>query len=105
MTAPTELDMDELHGAICSLLTAKAKGALEDADKPYLPDAPPPRQMTAAEMSVAVALLKNSNITAKRNVGSALDTLGDILQKKKGGKPTQADIQAAMDSMEYQGAH
>ena len=104
MTAPTELDMDELHGTLCKLLTEKAKGALEDSDKPYAADAPPPRQMTAAEMSVAVALLKNSNITAKRNVGSALDSLGDIL-KKKGGKPNQADLQAAMDSMEFNQAH
>lgn len=104
MSAPTELDMDVLHGTLCKLLTEKAKGALEDADKTYSADAPPPRQMTAAEMSVAVALLKNSNITAKRNVGSALDSLGDIL-KKKGGKPNQADIQAAMDSMEFNQAH
>lgn len=104
MSAPTELDMDNLHGTLCKLLTEKAKGALEDVDKPYDPEAPPPRQMTAAEMSVAVALLKNSNVTCKRHVGSALDDLSQVL-KKKGGKPTSADLQQALDSMEFNQAH
>ena len=101
MSAPTELDMDNLHGTLCKLLTEKAKGALEDVDKAYDPEAPPPRQMTAAEMSVAVALLKNSNITAKRNVGSALDALGSVLKKAGKTKPSSHDLLQAMDDMNH----
>lgn len=106
MSGPTELDMDVLHGTLCKLLTETAKGALEDVNKEPDPENPVPKRiMTAAEMSVAVALLKNSNISAKRNVGSALDELESVLKKKPNAKPTAADLTAAMAAMEFNQAH
>lgn len=108
--AATEKELGELHLAVTRLLTAKATGALEDVNKTFDPgtaDSPAviPRQMSPAEMSVAVALLKNNSITCKRNVGSALDELDAILKQSSNAKPTDADLQAAMAAMEFTQAH
>lgn len=109
MAQVTEDDLGHLHGLVCKVLTAKATRALEHLENPPEPDpeggfvmAP---ELTAAEMTVAVALLKNSSITCKRNVGSALDDLANQLAKKAKGKATEQDVTEALASHTFQQAH
>lgn len=64
---------------------------------------------TAADLSVARGLLKDSDITAKRGAGGALDELEDQLQRKRGKRPeltvvpsdTPIDEDAVAESLEF----
>ena len=66
-----------------------------------------PRTLGAAELNAINALLKNSNITCKRNVGSELDELDAALARSTKGKRhvTDADLADAVESAEYRGVH
>lgn len=93
-------------------LTKKVEGAIEDLDvQPELGDEDHPfklpRTLGAAELNAINALLKNSNITCKRNVGSELDELDAALARSMKGKQrvTDADIADAIESAEYRGVH
>lgn len=108
----SEKELGALHAAVANYLTRKVKDAIEDLDKPPPAEDEPfvmPRTVGAAELNASIALLKNSNITCKRNVGSELDELDAALAastKGRRGKPTDNDIADAIDAFSHnQGVH
>lgn len=105
--AASEKELSDLHGLVCRVLTVKATQALEDMEHP--PEVEEgkffmARQMTAAEMTVAVALLKNNNITCTKSKTNALGELEAILAKRR-GTVTNHDVQAAMDDIDHRMSH
>lgn len=107
----SEKDLGVLHALVADYLTRKVIAATESLDAPPPePDAPfvMPTVLGAAELNAINALLKNSNITCKRNVGSELDALDAALansRKGKTGKVTDADLADAIESAHFQGVH
>lgn len=105
--AASETQLNELHDLVAQYLTKKVRGAAEDIDKKPTEADPMVRTISAAELAVATAMLKNNNITCKKNVGSALDELDKVLKasQNKGATPSEEDIAAAMERMEFNQQH
>lgn len=102
--AASEKLLGDCHELLAVYLKHKLSGAIEDADKVAETTEDGifiPRQMTAAEMAVVVALCKNSNITAAKSKTSALGELEAILKKNKA--PSAEDMSAAIESVEFKG--
>lgn len=109
--AASEKELGDLHSLICRVLTVKAAKALD-----YMLNPPPapenaegvvftmPPELTASEMTVAVAMLKNNNITCVKSKTNALGELEAILAKGR-GKPTNHDVEAALDDINHRMSH
>lgn len=109
--AASEKELGDLHSLICRVLTVKAAKALD-----YMLNPPPapenaedvvftmPPELTASEMTVAVALLKNNNITCTKSKVNALGELEAILARKQ-GKATDHDVATAMDDIDHRMSH
>jgi hypothetical protein len=115
MAASEEL-LGGLHERIATYLVKKIDGATDDIDKDFVPaevdsegvvikPAEVPRTISAAELACAIALCKNSNITAQKAKGSALDDLKKQLAARGAIKPSEADIAGAMERVEFNGVH
>lgn len=105
--AASEQLLGDVHEGLAILLKRKLENAIADVDLTYAPggegEAPVmPRTMSAAEMAIAVQLCKNSNITAAKSKKNALGQLDDLLNKRT-TKPSEADLEAAMDSIQFSG--
>jgi len=57
-------------------------------------------RIPAPEQSVMVAFLKNNSITAAKSKSNAIGELEQLLQGGS-GKPTEAEIEAAMSSIDF----
>lgn len=95
MSKATESELSELHGTIARGLTEIIKeGVLipvKGQEEPIKTAAP------AAYFGVAVALLKNNNITADPTKNEELSELNQLLQKRRQGKRAELNFREAAE--------
>ena len=93
MSKASEKDLSELHGTVARGLNRLLKDGVEVSTKEGTAtiDAP------AAYYGVAVALLKNNNITADPEKNEELASLSDLLKKKRQDKRGELNFREAAE--------
>lgn len=88
MAKASDADLGDLHALVALVLGSKLKAPLYDGEGNAIPGTEH-CGATAAEISVAVAFLKNNNITADPETNKGLDDLRKKLQENRAaGKRT-----------------
>ena len=93
MSKASEAELSLLHGELARGLTAIIKDGVE------VPTKEGSVKMTApaAYFGVAVALLKNNNITADPTTNKDLAELGDALRRRRNNRLTPQQMEEAAD--------
>lgn len=92
--AASDKDLGELHSALTREITERIKGYedfTEDGKSIV-------RRATAAELAVAVTLLKNNNITADASDNAELKALSTALTERRKKKLTPLQLEEALES-------
>lgn len=95
MAKPTVERLGDLFGLVVDAVAAKVTAPLRDGEGDPIPGTEG-QAATAAELAVAVAILKNNNITADADTNEHLQGLKEALEERRKRRTGKAGLVAAM---------